>query len=99
MQEDIVDADFEEVEDNTQDVEVLSDDAEAPSTGTKMPKMAIVGALKGAVRDGHLTAARAKQIREEMGIFQSDFTKSKKALLNRKSKRKAQKQARKKQRK
>jgi len=103
--DEIVDADFEEVEeiedfeDNTQSVEVLNDDTDTPTTGTRMPKLAVAGALKGAVQAGQLTAGRAKQIREEMGIFQSDFTKSKVSDSKRKTKRKAQKSARKKQRK
>lgn len=92
QEENIVEADFEEIDDNVQDVEV-SDDA------PKMSKYDVIRALKGAIESGHIDARRAHQIREEMGIFQSDFTKKKVSDAKRKAKRKAQKSARKKHRK
>ena len=71
---------------------------EAPEQA-KLSKQEIVKALKGAVEDGALTGHRAKQIRQEMGIFQTEFTGKKISDAKRKAKRKAQKAARKKQRK
>jgi len=92
QEENIADADFEEIDDNVQNVEVSAD---AP----KMSKHDVIHALKGAIESGHIDASRAHQIREEMGIFNSDFTKKKVSDVKRKNKRKLQKQARKKQRK
>jgi hypothetical protein len=82
--------------------EVLNDLATATAEQPdqkKMSKQEIVKALRGAVEDGALSGSRAKQIRQEMGIFQTDFTGKKISDKRRKAKRKAQKSARKKQRK
>jgi len=92
QEENIVDADFEEINDPVQEAEVS---AEEP----KLTRREVIAALRGAVDMGQLDPKRAKQLREQMGIFQSNFTKRKERVEGRKAKRKAQRVARKIQRK
>jgi len=96
MQENnIVDAEFEEIDDNVQ----AEENEEVSTTAPKMSKSEIIKALSLAVDRGHIGQGQLTKMRTEMGIFQSDFTRKKVSDSKRKSKRKAQKQARKKQRK
>jgi len=91
QEENVVDADFEEINDTAQN--------EASTDPVKLSKYEIMTTLRNAVEIGQIDRKRAKQIREEMGIFQSDFTRKKVAPEKRKEKRKARKVARKRQRK
>lgn len=110
MNDDIVDAEYEEIVENPK-VNVgtvghcdhgkqVSDDEPINTTEfNKKPKMSrveILDALKTAVGDGHVSAAECKRIKRDLGIFGSSFTK--KSPKNRKSKRAAQKNARRKSR-
>lgn len=97
MQE-IIDADFEEIDiiPPTPLSETSIVDTRVPS---KLSKSQITSALKGAVATGDISSSRAKEIRLEMGIRQSDFTKTHVNKKERKNKRNAQKQSRKNNRK
>lgn len=65
----------------------------------KLSKDGIMKALKNAIAGGVLKSTNAKSIRQQMGIFNSSFTKKKISKSKRKAKRKAQKSARRMQRK
>lgn len=55
----------------------------------------IIKALAGAVDDGQITKRQARDMRMNLGIRQSFFTKKRTTKVNRKTKRKTQKAARK----
>lgn len=103
----IVDAEFEEIDaDVVADLKLIEEAEKAKAEvaveekpAPKMSKQDVVKALSSAVEFGQLTKSSAQRIRQEMGIFQTDFTKKKVSDTTRKAKRKAQKLARKKQRK
>lgn len=95
QEENITEAEFEEINEDLKAVVA----EEEPEQQAKLSKQEIVKALAGAVEAGAIGVNRAKQIRQEMGIFQSDFTRTKVSDAKRKAKRKAQKAARKTQRK
>jgi len=86
---DIEDGNFEEVTDGKEETE--------PSK--KLSKRGIIKALKDAIDLKQLSLGDARRMRHDMGIFKSDFTKKRINKENRKSKRQAQKLARKQQRK
>lgn len=104
---DIEDAVFEEIKDEQEVVNVGteghvdhgSSSNVTPADAAKLSKSEITRALKDAITGGTITPKNGKRMREEMGIFQSDFTKKKIPKTKRKSKRNEQKKARKKQRK
>jgi len=99
----IEDAEFEEIDaDVAADLKIIEEAENAKAekaTAPQMSKQDVVKALSSAVEFGQLTKSSAQRIRQEMGIFQTDFTKKKVSDTKRKAKRKAQKLARKKQRK
>jgi hypothetical protein len=101
--EEINEAQLEAMEAERKEITAAAEDLEAIQTPdepkAKLSKAQIVKALAGAVEGGVLSVNRAKQIRQEMGIFQSDFTRNKVSDAKRKAKRKKQKASRKQQRK
>jgi len=105
MQEpEIEDAVFEEIEDN--DATVGSEDdvahrykLEAKKEKPAMSQEAMVKIIRTAVKEGHIDAASAQLARRELGIFNSSFTKKQPNKVKQVAKRKAQKSARKKNRK
>lgn len=106
QEQDIIEADFEEVIEEQPNVNVgtpghVDHGATTDKTADagKLSKTEIMKALKDAISGGMIAPKNGKRMREEMGIFNSDFTKKKITNTKRKSKRKAQKNARKKQRK
>ncbi len=112
MQEEVTEAEFEEIVEETpavnvgtpghidhDDVPQDSDPQDETVPKAKMSKMEVVKALAAAVENDQLDRKSAARIRSEMGIFQSSFTKKRESEVKRKAKRKLQKKARKKQRK
>ena len=105
----IEDASFEEIIEDQKEVKSLEEnneertliDEQAANTTplVKPNKEQLMETLKNAVESGAITKAHAANIRREMGIFKTDFTKTKTSKIKRKNVRQAQKQARKKQRK
>ncbi len=93
---DIVDADFEEV---TEEPVIVQEDEVAVDTAAPAPKMGLDGFLKAvsaAVDSEQITTAQAKQLRQQMGIQNSYFTRNRNTDEKKvKAKRKAQKKARK----
>ena len=83
MQErDIEDAVFEEINEEQPTVNVGTEghvdhgsSQGQPSDAAKLSKSEITRALKDAISGGTITPKNGKRMREEMGIFQSDFTK------------------------
>jgi len=98
---DIEDADFEEIDDDQaiKQIEAALDELEQDKPTVTLTKHETVKALKDAVEMGQLTPAMAKKMRQQLGIFKTDFTKKKISDSKRKATRQAQKLARKKQRK
>lgn len=90
MTDKLIDAEFEEINEDAPTTE---------PTPPKPSKREALKSLRAAIRDGSLPRELGKRLLAEMGIFQGAFTKSRISDNKRKSKRKLQKAARKKQRK
>jgi len=87
---DIVDGEFTEiVDENSTELDAEDGPSGPLSTGD------VLKSLKAAKDSGVITARQAKQIRRDMEIYQSHFTRKQTSNAARKTKRKAQKQARK----
>ena len=96
-EENTVDVSNEEVPDVT-DVVPTDEDTEVVAESEPKPKLGIGGivkALSKAVADGGISAAQARQMKQDLGIMNSFFTRSQPNQANRKAKRKAAKKARK----
>jgi hypothetical protein len=84
--------------------EIDAEKAQLKEAATNEPQEAVsqmemMRALKGALKEGGFTKARKQRMMQEMGIYQSTFTKKQKTKSVTAKKRKQQKKARRKNRK
>ena len=70
-------------------------EAEKQEEEPKVGKKDFLQLIANALKIGTITSAQAKEMRQELNVFQSDFTRKKDSVKVRKQKRKAQKKARK----
>lgn len=75
-------------ENDAQPVETTEED-------TKLNKSDFLKLISNALKAGTIESSQAKSLRQELGIFNSEFTQKKLSSKERKKKRKAQKTARK----
>lgn len=87
-----------EVADTTEAPETSEEDTEVVAEGEPKAKLGMGGILKAiskAVRDGNMSSKQARQIRGDLGILGSFFTKQQPNVKARRAQRKAAKKARK----
>lgn len=93
--------DDQEIEDGVivEEVDEIFQQAEQKNSGRAgMGFMAMLGALSAAVSNGDMTSHQAREMRNNLGVSQSYFTRKTPSKSKIKSKRKLQKMARKAQR-
>jgi hypothetical protein len=80
--------------------EIIAQEEAEENSGAKprATKREMLKYVTQAARDGLVSVAEKNRLRQELGIFQSDFTRKKTKNNARKNKRKAQKKARRKNR-
>lgn len=74
------------------DTENVETNATEPEV--KLDRSDFMTLIANALKAGTISSAQAKQMRQELGVFQGDFTKKKQSAKQKKEKRKAQKAAR-----